>query len=145
MTPNLPQPALPNRGWDPAVLTQTERQLARLVGPVARLLVQRAAAATTDVDRLYRLLAEGLSESDRAAFLGPRAQPPRPKPSEAAASNWDPTVLKQVERQLAHLVGPVAHLMVERAATWTDDLDDLYWILADRLADEGERVRLLEG
>ena len=54
-------------------------------------------------------------------------------------------MLKQVAHQLAHLIGPVAHLMVRRAAAWTDDLDDLYWLLADRLADRDERAMLLEG
>jgi len=141
----LPQPVSPNSGWDPAVLTRAERELARLVGPVAKLMVKRAAVATNDVDRLYRLLAATLSDSDRAAFLVPGAQRPRPKAPQAAASQWDPEVLKQVEHQLAQLVGPVAQLMVQRAAAWTDDLDDLYAILADRLADRGERAWLLDG
>jgi hypothetical protein len=145
MTPMLPQPASPNTHLDPAVLTQAERQLARLVGPVAKLLVKRAAAATNDVDRLYRLLAATLSDSDRAAFLAPAAQRTRPQLPQPAASQWDPEVLKQVEHQLAQLVGPVARLMVRRAAGWTDDLDDLYSILADRLADPDERAWLLDG
>src|SRR4029077_9374453 len=47
--------------------------------------------------------------------------------------------------QLARLVGPVARLMVQRAAAWTDDLDHIYPILADRLADRDERAWLLDG
>ena len=141
----LPQPTPPNPGWDPAVLMQTERELARLVGPVARLLVQRAAAVTTDVEMLYCLLAERLSEDDRAEFLGQAAQSSRPKPAQAAASKWDPEALRQVEHQLAHRVGPVAHLIVKRAAAWTDDLDDLYRLLAERLADQEARAWLLAG
>ena len=43
-------------------------QLARLVGPVARVMVQRAAASTTDVGMLYDILAEKLADGDRAAF-----------------------------------------------------------------------------
>jgi hypothetical protein len=141
----LPQTTPPHPGWDPAVLMQTERQLARLVGPVARLLVQRAAAVTTDVEMLYCLLAERLSEDDRAEFLGQAAQSSRPKPAQAAASKWDPEALRQVEHQLAHRVGPVAHLIVKRAAAGTDDLDDLYRLLAERLADQEARAWLLAG
>ena len=144
------QPTSPNPGWDPAVLRQAERELARLVGPVARLLVRRAAEMTTDVDMLYCLLAERLGEDDRAAFLGVAAQSPRPKPSsasssEAAVSKWDPELLKQLEHRLAHLKGPVAHLMVKRAAAWADDLDALYGLLAERLANPQERAWLLAG
>jgi hypothetical protein len=143
--PMIPQPTSPNPQWDPAVLMQTERELARLVGPVARLLVRRAAAATTDLDLFYYLLAERLSEDDRAAFLGVAAHSSRPKPPEPAASKWDPELLKQLEHRLAHLKGPVAHLMVRRAAAWTDDLDALYRILAERLASPEERAWLLAG
>ena len=78
------QPTSPNPGWDPAVLRQAERELARLVGPVARLLVRRAAEMTTDVDMLYCLLAERLGEDDRAAFLGVAAQSPRLRDHRAA-------------------------------------------------------------
>ena len=48
----LPQPFSPSSGWDPAVLTQAERQLAHLVGPVAKLMVKRAAVSTKDLDML---------------------------------------------------------------------------------------------
>ena len=101
-----------NPGWDPEVLKQAERRLAHVIGPVAGLMVRRAADATTDVDRLYRLLAETLDDGDRAAFLGAGAQPSRPKPS-PDASQWDPQVLKQVEHQLGvHLVH-VLHMEVQ--------------------------------
>src|SRR5262245_64751731 len=110
----LPQPTSPNPRWDPALLAQTERRLAHLVGPVARLLVQRAAAATTDVDRFHRLLADRLNESDRAAFLGSR-----PKPAQAVASKWDPEVLKQVEHHLA------IPLRCDRSEEHTSELQSL--------------------
>jgi hypothetical protein len=67
-SPMLPPVAPARAGWDPEVLRQAERALARLVGPVARVMVRRAAASTTDVGMLYEMLAEKLTDGDRAAF-----------------------------------------------------------------------------
>lgn len=205
---SCPDPAHPRTntapppGWDEAVLKQIGRQLARLVGPIATLMVKRGAAGTTDVDTLYRVLAEQLTDrAERAAFLygrnrlqgvppresntatGPQAagapfqpggtpsshpepsqpwgtlplhlEPSHPSPphldhaqpdtSAVSAPGWDAAVLKQVERQLARIVGPVAKLMVRRAAAITADVDELYRILADKLTERDLRRVLLNG
>ena len=42
-----------------------------------------------------------------------------------AASTWDDTVLRTVERQLAQLVGPMARIMVKKAAAQAADLAQL--------------------
>src|SRR5574341_1379396 len=73
---------VPPPGWDPAVLKQIEQQLARIVGPVAKVMVKRGATATTDIDRLFRMLAENLANpEERSKFLAARKQlqgvPPR--------------------------------------------------------------------
>ena len=61
-----------------ASLEHLERELARYIGPVARHLVQRAAARASSLDALIRELgAEIESEADRRAFLCAGRQLPR--------------------------------------------------------------------
>jgi hypothetical protein len=60
--------------WDPAVLENVRKNLAVYVGPIANVLVGRAARDTRNLESLYRALAtEILSPGDREKFL--RSQP----------------------------------------------------------------------
>lgn len=60
--------------WDPAVLENVRKNLAVYVGPMAKVLVSRAARNTRNLESLYRVLAtEILSPVDREKFL--RSQP----------------------------------------------------------------------
>jgi class 3 adenylate cyclase len=64
------RPATPPPGWDPAMLERARQALALHLGPVARVLVARAAARARTEDELYELLAESItSPKDREAFL----------------------------------------------------------------------------
>jgi serine/threonine-protein kinase len=57
-------------GWDPKVLQAVQERLAHYVGPMARILVQRAAQQTTSPGALYRHLAEHLSTAqEKSRFL----------------------------------------------------------------------------
>jgi class 3 adenylate cyclase len=65
-----PMPVTPPPGWDPAVLERARQALAIHLGPMARILVARAAARASGEEELYRLLAEAIaSPRDREAFL----------------------------------------------------------------------------
>lgn len=55
--------------WDAAVLDRITRELAHHIGPIARILVSRASAETTDYRDLCRRLAEEVPQSARAKFL----------------------------------------------------------------------------
>jgi eukaryotic-like serine/threonine-protein kinase len=60
-------------GWDPAALEQVRTDLAAYVGPVARVLVSRAAKKTHGLRRLYEALAEEIpAPEDRRQFLSKR-------------------------------------------------------------------------
>jgi serine/threonine-protein kinase len=62
------QPPLPP-AWDDAVLGTAERQLARFVGPVARVIVKKAAAQTTDLGELVSLLSDHIpTQIERSKF-----------------------------------------------------------------------------
>ena len=51
--------------WEDTVLTTVERQLARFVGPMARIMVRQAAPQAHDVQELYAMLAAGIEDPVR--------------------------------------------------------------------------------
>ena len=69
------------RAWDSALLKQIETHFTRFVGPVAKVLVRRAAKQSTDVDELYVKLANALEPTDeRLKFMATQlgVLPPEP-------------------------------------------------------------------
>jgi serine/threonine protein kinase len=60
-------------GWDPIALERVRKELAAYVGPVARVLVSRAAKTTQGLRQLYEVLADEITSSeDRRKFLANR-------------------------------------------------------------------------
>ncbi len=91
------------------------------------------------------------------------SRPPKPEPAEALTQDageeghapakpghapstapWDPRVLKAVEDSLAEHIGPVAKILVGRAAHHTKDLHELCQALAAQLSTEQERQSFLQ-
>src|SRR6266404_3163478 len=74
-------------GWNMEVLADVEKRLARFVGPIARVMVRRAAKETTDVGALTQVVAaQIIGASEREQFLKgagiaavPATTPPGPK------------------------------------------------------------------
>jgi len=59
-----------NTVWSDQALRTVEKQLARHIGPVARVVVKNAAARSRNVEDLYQIAAESLgSDQERRAFL----------------------------------------------------------------------------
>lgn len=145
-------------GWDPALLKEVEQRLAPLVGPVARVLIKKAAKETSDLDTLYRALAEELENpQDRVTFLASR--PKAATGSTGAAPVHDssgagfpadagrPLTCEEIEqaaRILAPFVGPIAKVMAKRAAKRCRTVADLYLLLAEELPDAANRERFLK-
>jgi serine/threonine-protein kinase len=73
-TPALLQTSTASKSWDPAVLENARKNLAVFVGPMAKVLVNRAAKNARTLEELYqRLATEIATPSDRDKFL--RSQP----------------------------------------------------------------------
>jgi len=64
-------------------------------------------------------------------------------PVAQAPGEWDETTLSTVEKQLAHYVGPMARVLVRKAATQTHDVAELYSLLAANIDDRDERQRFV--
>jgi hypothetical protein len=63
-------PARKAKVWDPAVLERASKDLAVYIGPMAKVIVSRAAERTLSMKELYEALAaEIVSPSDRQKFL----------------------------------------------------------------------------
>lgn len=157
----------PPTGWDGAVLKQVEDHLARTVGPVAKVMVKRAAQRTTDLDRLYTLIADALpSAEERAAFLASRpkrtgTQPPQGTLSATRTSmtragtklggtrtthgtlQITPEVVDEAARFLTPYLGPIAKIVAKRTAGATQDRQEFYQLLAAELASEQDRASFL--
>jgi serine/threonine protein kinase len=59
-----------SKSWDPAVLETARKNLAVYIGPMAKVLVSRAAKTARNTEELYRALATEISvPSDREKFL----------------------------------------------------------------------------
>ena len=164
--PSFPDPSqpsvktLPPPGWEAAVLKQIEHQLTRIVGPVAKVLVRRGAAGTTDIDRLYALLAENLAgPEERSKFLAGRQQLQGVPPRQAGATTvpmagtrapgtllpepLTPETTEQATRRLIAYLGPIAKILVKKAAAHATSRRHFHLLLAENLADPAERTQFL--
>jgi serine/threonine-protein kinase len=64
-------------------------------------------------------------------------------PAPQHPADWDETTLSTVERQLAVFVGPMAKVLVRKAATQTHDVAELYSLLAANIDDRDERQQFV--
>jgi len=159
----------PPTHWDKALLTQAEQTLARHVGPLASVLVRRAARECSDLGELYARLAEQVSDPRaRDAFLGQASlvtggsvktaggttgAPPSPgsKGSTAGSAAGGTTiggplneaVMDKAVPLLAQHVGPIAKVLVKRAATGIDSRAVFFNRLAEAVSDPVARDKLL--
>lgn len=158
------QPPLPTR-FEPQALMQLEGSLAKYMGPLAKLLVRKAAQKASNLQELCRMLAEGIStEQRRAAFLASIADLSRgPSPASEAASasapgssraardlpkdslplELSPEALALAERHLAKHIGPLAKILVKKEAKHAGSVKELYHHLAQNIENEQERRAFL--
>jgi serine/threonine-protein kinase len=138
-----------------------EKQLATFIGPVARIMVKKAASRATDPEDLYNLLAANLeSETDRQAFLARKLEVsqvsmqssalPEPSIVGRAATQAIPVsaeftrdVIERAVQLLAPHVGPIAWVLARRAAQRADSVRSFYQLLAQHLDRKAERARFL--
>ncbi len=159
----------PPTHWDKSLLTQAEQTLARHVGPLASVLVRRAARECTDLNALYAKLAEQVTDPRaRDAFLGQASlvtgasartaggtsgtpsQAAHPSKGSAGAAGGTTiggplteSVVEKSQALLAQHVGPIAKVLVKRAAAGTDSRAVFFNRLAEAVGDAKARERLL--
>jgi serine/threonine protein kinase len=156
MTPSLAATPAPV-SVDPTQLARLESALVRAVGPIGKQLVARAARTNTPLPELCKALAENIPDlKEREEFLRtfqPRATPaPSPVPPAATPTvamtsaqpfTFDPDLLRTVKQKLAAFQGPIANIMVDRAARTARSPRELYEALAAQIPQESERQAFL--
>ncbi len=147
------------------ILLDVETALARAIGPLARQLVRRAAAGTHNVERFYAVLADAVPDgAEREAFVAhlrgldvgssaagaapvAPAAASRPQVAQVAATPsvvFDAALLARCEKQLAQHIGPLARVLIKRAANDSGNVSELVRRLADHIDSEPERRAFLE-
>lgn len=143
--------------WSRDQLAEIERQLMAIMGPVARVLVQDAAATTASRQELYRLLASYLkTPEERRLFLqaGEDASTDPGEPPLRAANvitfanivgrPLTPEATQRATLLLARYLGPIAGLLTRKAAQTAIDEAQLYSMLAEKVTDVTERDRFIK-
>ena len=167
-----PTDSAPPTFWDPAVLAKVELALAKHVGPLAAVLVRRAAKECQDLPSLQARLAEQItSTAARDAFLGLGTKGAKGSvtgggtggsgstgiPARAgAAPTYAPTggtfagatlpvneaLMDQALRLLSAHLGPIARVVVKRSAERTRQREAFFTLLVEA-APEPARTKLL--
>jgi serine/threonine protein kinase len=150
-------------GWPDETLKVVEKQLASFIGSLSRIVVRKAAGQTTDVEKLYAILAAGLeSQADREAFLARKGEVSKSwtkssltgetarDGSGSAASmtgsraELTTAAIDHAGHLLARHIGPIAGVLAKRGAQRADSLRGLYLLLSEQVTDKAERKRFLE-
>jgi eukaryotic-like serine/threonine-protein kinase len=152
-----PPVAPPTALADAATLLALAQKLAGYVGPIARVLVRNAAAKAGSLEALCSELAAAVpagNERERfrrevaeLARTRPAAVDPTPSRGRSGQSASDQPIseqeLERAERALMSYTGPVARILVRRAARETTSLDRLWQALASHIEAPAERAAFL--
>lgn len=144
----------PVAGFDDQVLATAERRLARFVGPIAKVMVKKAAGRASSVGQLYQILAEEITDPKAADRFRRAATDTAMSDTAMLMSTTlsnssgrrvaiDPETLTQTQLALASHLGPVAKVLVQKASTKADSIESFYRILADALPSEADRTAFL--
>jgi serine/threonine-protein kinase len=154
VTMRVPEP-VPVLAISPEALAEIEKSLSRHLGPLARVLIRKSRAETTDFDAFFESLAEQIPDAEeqkaflkkvasfkparRAGSAAPASPPPEPPKPAAPSTGFTPEVLAEAEKRLASYVGPLARLLIKDAAGKSGNLKELYSQLAAHIDSEDER------
>jgi DNA-directed RNA polymerase subunit RPC12/RpoP len=157
-------PAEPERERDifelplsPTAVKILERSLVAVVGPIGSPLARNAVTQAATSEELREMLIACIpSANDQAAFMevcrresenadsqeqeasASVRQPEKPSPA------WDPAMMDAATRILANFLGPIASIMVQRAAAKAKTGSELYHRLAASIPDAKDREKFLQ-
>lgn len=82
---------------------------------------------------------------EEAAFTPTPANPPSKSDSKTPGTgSLDPVRIERVRNQLSSYIGPMARILVERAARKASNLQQLYDLVGDEIADPDDRAAFLK-
>jgi len=136
---------------DAGTLLMLEQKLIVYLGPIARVMVRSAAARAPGLDTLCTELVAAVPEgNERESFRREvasllRSRPPAidDEPSHGSIGSFHEPELERAQRALAQYVGPIARVLVRRAARETSSLDGLWQALSVHIELPAERTAFL--
>jgi serine/threonine-protein kinase len=153
----IAQPEAKDPGSDVKNLLAIEELFARHVGPIARVLIKKAANSATDGGQLINLLAKSINgEQEKKSFISEAlsklptiaAQSGQSNPggvdTRVALPPLSPEGIETAASQLVPYLGPIAKIVAKKTAARTPDLRTLYLQLADRIPDVESRKKFLK-
>ena len=141
-------------------LDEIESSLIRSIGPVAKHLVRKGVIQARSIEEFCSTLAENIPEgAERTDFLKrieqlkkatPASMPSRstnpPEPTSVTpVVVFDPATLAAAEKRLAQYVGPLARVLIKRAANDSGNVQELYRKLSEHIDSKPERAAFLKG
>lgn len=145
--------------WAGETLAKVEKDLAKYMGPMARVLVKKESKKTNNLSELYEALAGHISEEkDKKALLkkarkrvgqsfdSTTTPSSTGNPSTVPSSSviiWDEETLRNAEKELAKYVGPLAGTLVKKAAQRTSDMKELLDLLAEDIPSEQDKSEFI--
>jgi serine/threonine protein kinase len=135
-----------------AAHAQIEAALLKAVGPIAKILMARISPQCSNVNELRdRLAAQITDANERNTFLRQvSADAPAAigatlvSNTNAEVTQWDPVMIANAKRNLAAYTGPIASVIVDRAAKKARTPQELYQILSGEIASPSDRAAFLK-
>jgi eukaryotic-like serine/threonine-protein kinase len=152
----------PPSNWPLEPLRAIEQLLAPHVGPMARVLVKRAAKDTVEGFQLVSRLAEHIAnEEDRKSFAAAslakvagvtgtgtgtatRSHAAASRSGSTSQGTLDPVEIDKATKALTAYIGPIAKVMAKKAASAASGRGDFYERLAASIGDIDDRSRFLQ-
>lgn len=144
--------AAPQGIHDVEIIRNAKEQLTNIVGPIAPILVDKAAGHANSLGDFYGELAEHIpSSKDREQFLGHAGAPTASKAPKAVAPNSPKSAQSSVAREevdrlaaaLTSYLGPMAPVVTKRESGSAASTEDLRQRLALLIHNERERADFL--
>jgi hypothetical protein len=136
---------------DPQTVSEAKRQLAAILGPIAEILVDKAARRAASAADLYGQLALNINdEAAREKFLtngaaGSAAASASDISKTAARTNAiAPTEIASLAAALTPYLGPIARIVAERESRLCASAEELRGRLAALICAEGDRSAFLK-
>ncbi len=131
----------------PDTLGAVESALAKSIGPIAKVVVKRAAEQATDPDMLLTSLSDQIPVDTEAKKFRKEAESTIRADQGVAAVQLDALItaedVQAASDALVPLVGPVASVLAKRHATTAIGHEDYFRRLSETIPDEGQRIHFL--
>lgn len=128
-------------------ISDAKRRLAPIVGPIASVLVDKAASRAGSDNELYLLLAQNIEkEADRRHFLAgvdERGSAEQSAPESGIGAAISQGDLDSIATALTHYLGPIAVIVAKRESCASSSVDDLRERLAAMIPTDRDRAEFL--